>query len=76
MIYTRGHRADYDGWAALGCEGWSFDEVLPYFRRAECNARCAGRDDDAWHGGHGPLHVSDLACPNPFSLAFVEAARP
>ena len=39
MIYIRGNRADYDGWAAAGCEGWSYDEVLPYFRRSEDNER-------------------------------------
>ncbi len=70
MIYARGHRSDYDGWAAQGNPGWSFDEVLPYFRRAECNSR----GGDAWHGGDGPLHVTDLAAPNPCSLAFVQAA--
>ncbi|RZT41776.1 GMC family oxidoreductase [Cupriavidus agavae] len=73
MLYVRGHRSDYDRWAELGAEGWSYDEVLPYFRRSECNQRNAGRDD-AWHGGSGPLHVSDLRTPNPFSRRFVEAA--
>ncbi|MFJ5380999.1 GMC family oxidoreductase [Cupriavidus sp. CER94] len=73
MLYVRGHRSDYDRWAALGCEGWGYDAVLPYFRRSECNQRNAGRDD-AWHGGSGPLHVSDLRTPNPFSRRFVQAA--
>ncbi|AZG14085.1 GMC family oxidoreductase [Cupriavidus pauculus] len=73
MLYVRGHRSDYDRWAALGCEGWGYDDVLPYFRRSECNQRNAGRDD-AWHGGSGPLHVSDLRTPNPFSRRFVQAA--
>ncbi|AKM08143.1 Dehydrogenase (Polyethylene glycol dehydrogenase, alcoholdehydrogenase, L-sorbose dehydrogenase) [Pelagerythrobacter marensis] len=70
MLYIRGHRWDYDNWAALGCTGWSYDDVLPWFKRAESNAR--GADD--FHGGDGPLHVSDQKWPNPGSLAFVESA--
>ncbi len=75
MIYTRGRPADYDAWAAAGCDGWSWDDVLPYFRRAECNARVAGSDDDPLHGGTGPLHVSDLRTPNPFGQYFIDAAQ-
>ncbi|HWT38423.1 MAG TPA: GMC family oxidoreductase N-terminal domain-containing protein, partial [Paraburkholderia sp.] len=75
MIYIRGHRRDYDRWASLGCEGWSYEDVLPYFRRSECNERHAGSDDDVWHGGSGPLHVSDLRSPNPFAKRFVTAAQ-
>ncbi|MCY1216283.1 Alcohol dehydrogenase [acceptor] [compost metagenome] len=71
MLYVRGHRSDYDDWAALGCKGWGFDDVLPYFRRSEHNARLAS---DPLHGGDGPLHVSDLRSPNPFSQRFVEAS--
>ena len=70
MIYTRGHRADYDAWAAAGNPGWSFDEVLPYFRRAEHNERGA----DAFHGGDGPLNVMDLRSPHRFAQNFVDAA--
>ncbi|RZF28000.1 GMC family oxidoreductase [Paraburkholderia sp. UYCP14C] len=70
MIYTRGHPLDYDEWARLGCDGWSWAEVLPYFRRAEDNQRGA----DAWHGEGGPLTVSDLRFKNPFSKRFVQAA--
>ncbi|TXC88248.1 GMC family oxidoreductase [Paraburkholderia azotifigens] len=70
MVYTRGHPLDYDDWASLGCDGWSFDDVLPYFRRAECNERGA----DALHGADGPLSVSDLRFQNPFSHRFVKAA--
>ena len=70
MLYVRGHHADYDDWADLGCEGWSFKEVLPYFRRAEANER--GADDR--HGDSGPLHVSDQKGPRPLSRAFVAAA--
>ena len=70
MIYTRGHPLDYDEWAQLGCDGWSWQDVLPYFRRAEGNERGA----DAWHGDSGPLSVSDLRYRNPFSKRFVQAA--
>ena len=71
MIYTRGHRSDYDHWAAEGNAGWGFDDVLPYFKRAEHNERGA----DAFHGTGGPLHVMDLRSPNRFGPVFVEAAR-
>jgi len=74
MVYIRGHRSDYDRWAQLGCRGWSSEDVLPYFRRAEANTRLSDGRDDAWHGAKGPLHVSDLRTPNPFSRRFIEAA--
>jgi choline dehydrogenase-like flavoprotein len=70
MIYTRGHPSDYDAWAALGNPGWSWAEVLPYFKRAEHNER--GAND--WHGSDGPLNVADLRDPNPYSALFVQAA--
>jgi choline dehydrogenase-like flavoprotein len=70
MIYTRGQPEDYDGWAALGCAGWGWADVLPYFKRSEDNARGA----DAWHGVGGPLRVSDLTYRNPATEAFIEAA--
>ncbi|HET9205847.1 MAG TPA: choline dehydrogenase, partial [Burkholderiaceae bacterium] len=71
MVYIRGQRSDYDHWAAEGNAGWSFDEVLPYFKRAEHNERGA----DTWHGSGGPLNVMDLRSPNRFGPVFVEAAR-
>ncbi|MEI7037666.1 GMC family oxidoreductase [Fulvimonas yonginensis] len=70
MICTRGQPQDYDGWAALGCEGWAWRDVLPVFRRIEDHQR----GEDAWHGVGGPLTVSDQRSPSPLSLAFVEAA--
>jgi choline dehydrogenase-like flavoprotein len=70
MLYVRGNAFDYDQWAALGCTGWSHADVLPYFRKAEGNARGA----DAFHGGDGPLSVSDQHWPNPGSRAFVASA--
>jgi choline dehydrogenase-like flavoprotein len=74
MVYIRGHRHDYDRWDTLGCRGWSYQDVLPYFKRAEANERLRSRDDNAFHGANGPLHVSDLRTPNPFSRRFIEAA--
>src|SRR5690606_194393 len=70
MIYVRGHRADYDGWAAMGCEGWGYADVLPYFKRSEDNAR----GPSAYHGVGGPLRVEDPRDPSPLSRMFVEAA--
>ncbi len=70
MIYARGHRADYDHWAAQGNPGWGFDDVLPYFKRAENNERGA----DALHGTGGPLNVKDLTSPTRFGPLFVQAA--
>jgi choline dehydrogenase-like flavoprotein len=69
MIYARGHRADYDHWAAQGNPGWAFDDVLPYFKRAEHNER----GGDALHGSGGPLNVKDLTSPNRFGPVFVQA---
>ena len=71
MLYVRGHKADYDGWAELGCQGWSWEEVLPYFRKSECHEN--GADDI--HGADGPLHVARQRSPRPISEAFVEAAK-
>ena len=70
MMYVRGHRADYDEWAALGNAGWAFDDVLPAFRRSENNTR----GGSAFHGATGPMSVSDPRDPSPLSRAFVEAA--
>jgi len=71
MIYTRGHSSDFDHWAAQGNPGWSYDDVLPYFKRAENNERGA----DAFHGSGGPLNVMDLRSPNPVSQVFIEAGQ-
>ena len=70
MIYIRGNKWDYDNWAALGCTGWAYDDVLPWFRRSEHNERGSSR----YHGGDGPLHVCDQHWPNPGSREFVESA--
>ncbi len=70
MLYVRGHGGDYDEWADLGCDGWSWDDCLPYFIKAENNERGA----DACHGAEGPLQVSNQKSPRPITRAFVEAA--
>ncbi len=69
MIYIRGHARDYDHWRQLGLEGWSFADVLPYFRRSEANENGA----DAFHGHDGPLAVSNAHSPNPLFRAFIDA---
>ncbi len=71
MIYVRGNRADYDGWAAGGADGWSYDEVLPYFKRSEDNERGA----DEYHGAGGPMKVSDSRSMSPLVDTMLEAAR-
>ncbi len=71
MLYVRGQRADYDGWRQLGCEGWAWDDVLPYFRRAQNQER--GPCDN--HAVGGPLHVSDPADTHIVSDAAIEACE-
>jgi choline dehydrogenase len=72
MIYIRGNRHDYDTWRdEYGCSGWGYDDLMPYFRRAEGNSRGA----DAYHGGTGPLAVSDLVFHSQLTKLFVAAAR-
>jgi choline dehydrogenase len=71
MVYIRGQREDYDHWAQLGNRGWSYDDVLPYFKSAENFER--GGDD--FHGSGGPLHVSDPRETYPITEAFLTAAR-
>ena len=70
LLYVRGQPQDYDHWAELGNKGWSFDEVLPYFRKSEDQERGA----DAYHGVGGPLKVSDLRLRRPIADYFIEAA--
>lgn len=71
MIYTRGHHTDYDHWAELGNEGWSYQDLLPYFKRSENNAAIK----DQYHGNEGPLPVSHLQSHNPFQELYVKAAK-
>jgi choline dehydrogenase len=69
-LYSRGQHEDYDRWRQRGNLGWGFDDVLPYFKKAEDQTR--GADD--FHGAGGPLPVSNLGHPDPISAAFIEAA--
>ncbi|MEY9882041.1 GMC family oxidoreductase [Bradyrhizobium sp. USDA 329] len=71
MVYIRGHRADYDHWASLGNAGWSYADVLPYFKRSENNADFDGE----YHGKDGPLFVNKLRSGNPVQQIFLQAAQ-
>ena len=71
MVYIRGHARDYDAWAQLGLRGWSYADILPYFRRAEDHE--SGADD--YHGAGGPLHVASAKTKNPLFDAWVEAGK-
>ncbi len=71
MVYTRGHRWDYDHWASLGNTGWSYENLLPYFLRSEHNNTWK----NAYHGQGGLLQVSDLQTDNPFQKIYLDAAR-
>ena len=70
LIYIRGQRQDFDLWRQLGNPGWSYQDVLPYFRRAEAQER----GSDEHHGGDGPLHVTDLRAEHELHDAFISAA--
>src|SRR3981189_1524817 len=70
LLYVRGQHEDYDRWPQHGNSGWGYDDVLPYFKKAEDQQR--GADD--FHGTGGPLPVSDLGHPDPLSAAFIAAA--
>lgn len=70
MVYTRGNRQDYDNWAALGNPGWSYEEVLPLFKRSE-NSQCFGATE--FHGTGGPLNVCYLRSPSAINHAFLDA---
>ena len=69
MLYVRGHREDYDEWASLGCTGWAFKDVLPYFIKTENNER----GPNALRGDRGQLQVSNQKSPRPISRAFIKA---
>ena len=70
QIYTRGNALDYDDWRQMGCEGWSYEDVLPYFRKSEDNDTY----DNRYHGKGGPLGVSKPAAPLPICEAYFKAA--
>jgi choline dehydrogenase len=69
MVYIRGNAADYDRWRDAGCDGWGYDDLLPYFKRSEDNER----GESYYHGAGGPLAVSDGRHPNPMMDAVVQA---
>jgi choline dehydrogenase len=71
MIYIRGQAEDYDRWRELGNVGWGYDDVLPFFRRAEANERLA----DEYHGTDGPMSVTEQKERNPLTKAFVRAGQ-
>jgi len=72
MLYVRGAPADFDGWAQMGARGWSYDEVLPYFRKAETYAQ---KGDPEVRGQSGPLKVEDYRTILPLTHHFVKAAQ-
>lgn len=71
MMYSRGHPRDYDQWAQMGAAGWSYDDVLPFFRKSETNWRGASH----WHGGDGPLGVARPDTDTPITRALMDAGR-
>jgi len=71
MVYIRGHAGDYDQWSQMGLQGWSFADVLPYFKRSEAYEG----GDNAFHGGAGPLRVSESPMSSPIYRAFVQAGE-
>nr|WP_294518854.1 GMC family oxidoreductase N-terminal domain-containing protein [uncultured Rhodopila sp.] len=72
MLYVRGNPADFDGWAQMGCRGWSFDDVLPYFRKSEDYNQGV---DTEYRGKDGPLKVEDYRTILPLTHCFVAAAQ-
>ncbi|MCH2068646.1 MAG: choline dehydrogenase [Shimia sp.] len=75
MVYVRGHAGDYDHWAESGADGWSYADVLPYFKRMENWHESGQGGDPDWRGSDGPLHISRGPRSNPLHGAFVEAGR-
>ncbi len=70
-IYNRGHRTDFDDWAAMGNRGWGYDDVLPYFRKSEDKI---GAGDAGYHGTGGPFTITDIDQPDPLCDAFIRGA--
>ena len=76
MVYVRGHAKDFDAWAAMGASGWSYADVLPYYKRMETWDPAGHGGDASWRGRDGPLHVTRGKRDNPLAQAFVQAGRP
>ena len=72
MLYVRGNPADFDGWAQMGARGWSYDEVLPFFRKSETYH---GKGEAEFRGESGPLQVEDYRTILPLTHRFIEAAQ-
>lgn len=72
MVWVRGHRADFDGWSDMGCEGWDFEAILEYFKRSETYA---SGGDDRYRGREGPLSIRKNRFNHPLTTAFIDAAR-
>ncbi|MQY42822.1 choline dehydrogenase [Epibacterium sp. SM1969] len=75
MVYVRGHAGDYNHWAEAGAQGWSYADVLPYFKRMETWHDCGQGGDPDWRGKDGPLHISRGPRDNPLHAAFVKAGE-
>lgn len=75
MLYTRGNSGDYDGWAALGLRGWAFEEVLPYFRKAESVTDAGLAADARYHGTRGPVSVGFAPYRSPLAKAILQASQ-
>ncbi|UWQ11719.1 choline dehydrogenase [Aliiroseovarius crassostreae] len=75
MVYVRGHARDFDHWAEQGADGWSYADVLPYFKRQETWHSGGHGGDEDWRGRNGPLHVTRGPRRNPLFHAFVEAGK-
>ncbi len=75
MVYVRGHACDFDTWSDMGADGWSYADVLPYFKRMETWHDGGHGGDPEWRGKDGPLHVSRGPRENPLFQAFVDAGQ-
>lgn len=75
MVYVRGHAKDFDTWEAMGASGWSYADVLPYYKRMETWDPAGHGGDVSWRGSDGPLHVTRGKRDNPLVQAFVQAGR-
>ena len=75
MVYVRGHAKDFDAWEAMGASGWSYADVLPYYKRMETWDPAGHGGDASWRGSDGPLHVTRGKRDNPLVQAFVQAGR-
>lgn len=71
MVYIRGHASDYDQWQQMGLKGWGYEDVLPYFKKSECHPD----GESTFHGGSGPLHISESPADEPLYRAFLEAGH-